>query len=256
MNLPNPFPGVLVNSLTNHVVTTTNPNPPIKFKRAGTAGTLIVMVLDESGSMASCAQPTIAGFNEFLQGQRSAGASAGDATLLFVKFDGARVKTVCENTHIDAVPPLTNKTYTPSGGTNLLDAIGTTMERVNRILAGKKKSQRPGVIFTIMTDGQENSSTHYTNGDIQNMVKSAEKSDWTFQFLGANIDAFAVGSTFGMNASNSVNYSTSNMAATMSAVSSSTVRVRAAKMSGLDTQSIYNSGLYTDQELKNMNQGD
>ena len=255
MNLPNPFPAILVNT-TTHVVTTSEKNKPIKFKSAGNAGTLIVMVLDESGSMSACAQPTIAGFNEFLQGQRNAGASVGDATLLFVKFDGSRVNTVCENIHIDQVPPLTDKTYRPCGGTNLLDAIGSTMWRVNTILGGLKKKQRPGVIFTIMTDGQENSSTQYTNSQIQAMVRAAEKSDWTFQFLGANIDAFAVGSTFGMHASNSVNYSTASMGATLSAVSDSTVRMRAAKMSGMSTQNIYTSGLYTAQELKNMNQGD
>jgi hypothetical protein len=84
------------------------------------------------------------------------------------------------------------------------------------------------------------------------MVKAAEKSDWTFTFLGANIDSFAVGSTFGMTAKNTVNYSTNNMTETMSAVSASTSRMRSAKFAGTSTEAIYNAGLYTDTELKNM----
>jgi hypothetical protein len=84
------------------------------------------------------------------------------------------------------------------------------------------------------------------------MVSLAEASDWTFQFLGANIDAFSVGNNFGMKSSNSVNYNVGNMASTMTAVSASTTRMRMAKMAGTDTNSIYATGLYTAEELKGM----
>jgi hypothetical protein len=136
--------------------------------------------------------------------------------------------------------------------TNLLDAIGDTINNVNAVLDGKKKKDRPGVIITIMTDGEENASRRFNNEQIKAMVKAAETADWTFVFLGANIDSFSVGSTFGMSTSNSINYSTSNMGATMASVSSSTTRMRAAKMSGTTTADLYSRGLYTDAELKAM----
>ena len=103
-----------------------------------------------------------------------------------------------------------------------------------------------------MTDGAENASHRFNNNQIKEMVAAAEKADWTFTFLGANIDAFAVGSTFGMNASNSINYNTNNMHETMSAVSESTVRMRLAKTAGVSTAELYSNGLYTTAELKNM----
>lgn len=254
MNLPNPFPGLAININAGVHVSDpqANTTKTYKFKKAGKNGTLIAIVLDESGSMASCHGTTITGFNEFVQGQRAAEATVGAGYLTLVKFEGGKVETVYHNRPLSEVPVLDKKSYQPAGGTNLLDAIGDTINNVNTVLAASKKKDRPGVIITIMTDGEENQSTRFNNEQIKAMVKAAEAADWTFTFLGANIDAFSVGSTFGMSASNSVNYSTANMGATMASVSASTTRMRAAKIAGVSTAEIYSQGLYTADELKNM----
>lgn len=245
-NLPNPFPGLgqVQTTVTTTVATTT---PKYKFKKAGTNGNLIAVVLDESGSMNSCWDQTISGFNEFVNGQRAA-KDAGDAVLTLNKFDAPNIKTVFADRPLAEVPALDKTNYTPNGGTNLLDCIGYTIEQVNATLEKNKKKDRPGVIVLIMTDGEENSSRKYNNNQIKAMVAAAEKADWSFVFLGANIDAFSVGATFGMNVSNSVNYSTANMAQTMSVLSDTTVRMRSAKMAGMDTQAVYASASFTDEE--------
>jgi hypothetical protein len=253
MNLPNPFPGLAVD--VNAVVQISAPQSttkPQKFKKAGKNGTLIAIVLDESGSMNSCWDTTIIGFNEFVNGQKASEATAGAGYLTLVKFEGGKVDTVYHNRPLSEVPALDKNTYRPAGGTNLLDAIGDTINNVNSVLAGNKKKDRPGVIITIMTDGEENSSRRFNNQQIKDMVAAAEAADWTFVFLGANIDAFSVGSTFGMGLSNSVNYSTANMGATMASVSASTTRMRMAKSAGVTTSELYRTGLYTDAELKSM----
>ena len=244
MNLPNPFPAGLQNAVQ---VTT----PKFKFKTAGTAGTLIAVILDESGSMESARGPTIAGFNEYVAGQKSV-ENAGDAFMTLVKFDAPHIKTVFVDRPIVEVPDLSTGTYMPNGGTNLLDAIGFTIENVNNSLASRKKDQRPGVIIIITTDGFENSSTKYNNEQIKAMVKAAEKADWSFVFMGANIDSFAAGSTFGMSSSNSVNYSTSKMSGTYDSLNATTSRMRSAKMAGTNTADIYASAMFTDTEKKNM----
>lgn len=251
MNLPNPFPGLAINVNAGVQISTTQ-TTNYKFKKAGKNGTLIAIILDESGSMASCWDTTIVGFNEFVQGQRASEATAGAGYLTLVKFEGGKVDTVYHNRPLNEVPVLDKNTYRPAGGTNLLDAIGDTINNVNTVLAGSKKKERPGVIITIMTDGEENQSRRFNNEQIKAMVKTAEAADWTFTFLGANIDAFSVGSTFGMSASNSVNYSTANMGATMASVSASTSRMRAAKIAGVSTAELYSQGLYTADELKSM----
>lgn len=212
---------------------------------AGRNGTLIAVILDESGSMEGCRSATINGFNEFVQGQRSA-SGAGEAYLSLVKFDSPQIKRVYENVHINNVQPLTPQTYAPNGGTNLMDAIGQTLNSINTTLGSHKPEDRPGVLVVIITDGAENSSREFHGEQIKNMVKAAEGADWTFTFLGANVDAFSMGSTFGMNASNSINYSTASMAATMDVLTQTTVGVRAAKMKGVSTAELYSTSLYSD----------
>jgi hypothetical protein len=252
MNLPNPFPGVAAIAPTVVQVSAPTINSNLKFKRAGQNGTLITVILDESGSMTSCWDTTIAGFNEYVKGQKSADTSAGEAALTLIKFDSPYIKTVYANRALSEVPELDKISYRPSGGTNLLDAIGDAITSTNQILSNLKKKDRPGVIITIMTDGGENASTRYSGDNIKAMVKAGEEADYTFVFLGANIDTFAVGSTFGMSVMNSVSYSTKNMVATMASTSASTTRIRAAKMAGVSTNAIYESGLYTADELKKM----
>jgi hypothetical protein len=114
------------------------------------------------------------------------------------------------------------------------------------------KDQRPAVIFCILTDGEENSSHKYNNQDIRSMVETAESKEWTFTFLGANIDAFAVGSSFGMRMSNTVSYNVGNMGDVMASVSAGTTRMRYAKSQGLSNDEIYSSDLYTAQEREKM----
>lgn len=252
MNLPNPFPGIAVPVTTPQVSATPITQPSYKFKKAGKNGNLITVVLDESSSMGSCWDATLSGFNEFVQGQKTAGETAGAAALTVIKFNGFSSSTIFDAMPIENVSTLTKEQYRPSGNTNLLDAIGDAITKVNGHLQNLKKKDRPGVIITIMTDGEENSSRRYTNTQIKEMVKAAELADWTFVFLGANIDAFAVGSTFGMSAANSVNYSTQQMGATMAAISESTTRMRTAKLAGTSTLDLYSTGIYNDAELKSM----
>lgn len=248
--LPNPFPGVIPNRPT--LVQVSKTPDTYKFKKAGTNNTLITMVIDESGSMNSCWDTTIAGFNEYVLGQKTADKSAGEANLTLMKFDSPHIHTVFVNRPLSEVPELNKSNYRPNGGTNLLDAIGDAITSVQAVLSNQKKKDRNAVIITIMTDGGENASTRYNSAQVKAMVKAAEEAEWSFVFLGANIDAFAVGSTFGMSQLNSVSYSTQNMMATMASTSASTTRMRSAKMGGASTQSIYESGLYTDAELKSM----
>jgi|688.fasta_scaffold141708_4 Mg-chelatase subunit ChlD len=247
MNLPNPFPGVPVKQT---VVQDPNKKLP-KIRRAGTNGAIIVMILDESGSMNGIRDATIEGFNGFITQQRE-DTQAGAVNLTFIKFEGGNIRTVYNNQPIDQVAVLDRKGYQPAGGTNLFDAIGYGMEQVSLSLRDIAKDQRPAVIFCILTDGEENSSHKYNNQDIRSMVETAESKEWTFTFLGANIDAFAVGSSFGMRMSNTVSYNVGNMGDVMASVSAGTTRMRYAKSQGLSNDEIYSSDLYTAQEREKM----
>ena len=242
----------MINSISNAAIAfPAEPTLGWTAQKSGNNGTLIAVILDESGSMQSCRDETISGFNEFVNGQKTAASVAGQAYLTLVKFDSPKVSVVFENTPINDVQPLSKETYTPNGMTNLYDSIGITMNRVNSILSSVPEDERPAVMIFIITDGMENSSREFNSNQIKSMVKNAEKSEWLFSFLGANIDSFSVGSSFGMNSSNTVSYSTSSMVDTMGVLSKTATNLRMAKMSGASTQSLYeSSALYSAEDRK------
>ena len=232
-SLPNPFPGNAVLPIGAN-----SNSSPRKFKKAGTNGTLIAVIIDESGSMSGQTDATIAGFNEFVLGQKSA-KDVGAAYLTLVKFDAPLVKTVYESLPITEVPNLNRETYSPGGVTYLMDAIGETLESIDKTLHARKKKERPAVIVLIMTDGEENQSRKFNKDMIKELVGKAEAAEWTFMFMGANIDSFTAGAAFGMRANNTVNYDIHNTTATYEAMAASSVKMRSQKMGGLSNSAIY-----------------
>ena len=217
-------------------------------KRAGKNAKLshIVFVLDESSSMRSCWDSTIAGYNEYLAGQRTDAEQTGTKTLVSLyKFNGSQVNCVFDRVDVKVVKPLDKTSYSPSGGTNLHDAIGGVLMQINNLLSTKHKSERESVIITILTDGEENQSTTFRATDVKGMVEKAEAKNWGFMFLGANIDAFHAGSTLGFGATNTMQYSVKNISETINSASAMTSRMRTAYASGLDTASTYAATSFT-----------
>jgi hypothetical protein len=156
--------------------------------------TLVSIVLDRSGSMASSFEGTIKGFNDFLEQQKDV-KKGGKARISMMQFDD-KFDVLYTAEDIKKVPELDHTTYVPRGMTALYDAIGQTIERTAEWV--KKNKYKDRVVFLIITDGMENASTDYTLKDIVELVKKHEEKDkWDFVFIGANIDTFGVGTAMG-----------------------------------------------------------
>lgn len=167
--------------------------------------THITVILDKSGSMAPTAKDSIGGFNQFIEDQKILG---GEATLTFCTFNGTH-SIVHDFVKLDQVPNLDSKTYSPSGNTALLDAMGATINSVGTKLGSLPENERPSkVLFLIITDGEENYSKEFTKEKIQEMVAHQQsKYNWRFSFIGAeNIDAIAGGASVGIVANNTLSY--------------------------------------------------
>lgn len=271
--IPNNLPNTSIDTdnLGNRRVTTgspmwTAPNPVItpiiakaatkqslasafKPKKAGTKTSHIIFVLDDSYSMKSCRDATISGFNEYLGQQKLDAEETGIKTFVSLyKFDGMSVSRVFSKIDVNAVPDLSRETYDPRGGTNLFDAIGGVMMSINNDLMETKKKDRNSVVITILTDGEENASSTFSSSDIKQMVEKAEGKNWGFMFLGANIDAFAAGSSLGFGVNNTIQYSTESMTGTMRAASAMTSRMKSAYAAGMSTNDTYVSSAFLDEE--------
>lgn len=94
-------------------------------------GTLHVSVVqDKSGSMYDQVGDVIGGFNTYIK-ELADDEDTEDIRLTLTQFD-TNTTVVEENTLIGKVKPLTEKTYRTGGGTALLDAVGTAVERMER----------------------------------------------------------------------------------------------------------------------------
>lgn len=217
-----------------------------KPKRAGKNTSHVIFLLDDSGSMQSCRDTTISGYNEYLDSQKADAEKTGIKTFVSLyKFDGYNVNCVFDRKPVDEANHISRDDYNPQGMTNLYDGMGGVMMAVNKNLEANKKADRDSVIVTVLTDGGENSSKTFNNLDIKQMVEKCEGKNWGFMFLGANIDAFAVGSRLGFNVNNTIQYDTNNMGSTIRAASAMTTRMKSAYASGMATDDTYASTAFT-----------
>jgi len=166
--------------------------------------TAILIIMDASGSMHSLATDTIGSFNQFLDEQKLV---PGEVIVSLYTFN-TKSTLVYDFISLNSVTSLTNKTYTPEGGTALLDAMGTAIDSFGQKLAALSEEERPSKVLTlVVTDGQENSSHRYTAEQIKNMVQhQKDVYSHEFVFMGANIDAITAGTNLGISTNNTLNY--------------------------------------------------
>jgi uncharacterized protein YegL len=193
--------------------------------------TSINVIIDASGSMSGLCQDTIGSFNTFLKEQKE---FPGEAAFTLCTFNDT-AQTVHDFVKIASVNDISTQSYRPAGNTALLDAMGATIDSVGRRLASMPEEERPSkVLFLIITDGEENASRRYTREQIKGMVEHQQSVyNWSFVFIGANIDAFTAGTSLGFTASNSVAYAASKVGTSKlySSVSSNTTALRSRKSS-------------------------
>ncbi len=174
---------------------------------------LVSVILDKSGSMSTKVKDVIGGFNLYLD--ELAKEPAVDYGFSLTVFDTV-VEMKYKAVPLAQVAKLDDASYRPSGNTALLDAIGNTVQTVST--DGFDKT-----ITVIMTDGEENSSREWTLQAIRELIKSKEAAgNWTFVFLGANLDAFAQGASLGVPMANAVRHDPANYRGVYASLSKST----------------------------------
>ena len=149
-------------------------------------------LLDESGSMEDIRDDTIGGFNCFINKQKEV---AGEMIVTLVKFDSQNPQNIVfKGLPIHHVPALTHDSFTPRGGTPLVDAAYRMIKETEDSISGK----RVNVIIVIQTDGLENSSVHHVTSELKALIETKQGQGWVFTFLGAGIDAYSIASNIGI----------------------------------------------------------
>lgn len=188
--------------------------------------THLLVVVDRSGSMASVAQDMIGGINEFFSEQSKLD---GKCLVDYVQFDD-EYELVFEDVAVSEA----KAQLSPRGFTALLDAVGRAATYLGKKLADKTEGDRPGtVLVLVVTDGYENASHEWTAESVRALIKKQEDEyNWQFTFLGANMDAVAVGASFGFNSDHSLTYDTGNTQVAFAAASAHVTRSRLGDFTG------------------------
>jgi len=183
---------------------------------------LVNVILDKSGSMASKTNDVIEGFNAYVIG-------LGKEDQVNYLFSLTLFDTQVAYRHV-AIPlpevkKLDTKSYQPGGNTALNDAIGITVRKVE---ADQFKVDK--VVTVIMTDGEENSSREWTHAAVRGLIEQKEKEgNWTFVFLGAGLDAWHQGRSYGVQAANVAQYSSKQYQDALAAMAVGTNRFSASR---------------------------
>ncbi len=165
----------------------------------------IVFIIDKSGSMEHLKDTTVKSFNQMLERQKNLDTKS-DAYVTTVLFSSDQ-KIIHDHQMINKVNNMAKEDYVPLGGTALLDALGTAINDMSRINEKNDKD----VIFFIITDGEENSSSQFELTDIKRMIEAKKELGWKFVFLGANIDSFKVAGDIGIEKNNVRNFEASDV---------------------------------------------
>ena len=155
----------------------------------------LIFIMDRSGSMSGSESDTIGGFNSFIKKEMEKDLETYVTTILF----DHEYEVLYKRKPIHDVAELTDKEYWVRGSTALLDAIGKTINTLDREIDNK-------VLFVIMTDGMENSSREFTKEHVRNLINNH---DWEFLYIGADIDSYSEAGSIGIKKSRVANYAKS-----------------------------------------------
>lgn len=148
--------------------------------------TYVRIILDKSGSMASIANQAVLNFNEQVQ-QMKMNSDTQEIYCSLITFNGEVFEHLWDAPAKD-LEEAAEGTYVTGGGTAFYDALGYTINKTKQIAS---ENIDPDVdnayLFYIISDGEENSSTKYTQQSISKLINSCnEEGNWTFTYMGCS----------------------------------------------------------------------
>lgn len=167
--------------------------------------TELVLILDRSSSMSSCAKSTVDCLNDFIEKQKR--ENSGAVYVSVVLFNHER-EVLYNRVGLYDVRPLTVEEFNASGYTALYDALASGIHHIGTAYKYARPDEAPGkTIFVVITDGEENSSRLYTLEETRKMVeREIREYGWEFLFFGANLQAKEVAKALGFKEENAVDY--------------------------------------------------
>lgn len=181
----------------------------ISKNTTGQKRTHFILVLDQSTSMLTGKEMTIAGFNQQVQIIRRNAKDAGLVTVTLVIFD-TQVKPIYVGMPVESLQELDASTYLPSGGTAMYDAVGSVLEIAMALPDAKDPST--AFFISVLTDGDDLDSKHVTGKAVGEGVKQlTETGRFTFALMGPKEHLNNLAAVLSLNKGNVEGFDPSSM---------------------------------------------
>ena len=170
--------------------------------------TLYHFIVDQSGSMGGMEQQAIEGFNTQLEKIQDLEKTMPEQKFLCsLTFFNSEVQDVLKNEPVKQIELLSNNNYRPGGMTALLDAVGGSIDRIQKQFGQELENDKISIVMVIITDGYENASKYFTYHMVaQKIAKLDETGKWTFSYLGADFDAIHTSKMMNIRKENLMNF--------------------------------------------------
>lgn len=160
---------------------------PAKKEAVNGKVTHVVIVLDRSGSMEEVRDETISGFNEQIGKIRAKAMESGakETFVTLVLFNDEVVFSRFAEP-AETLGPIDREIYAPDRTTAMLDAVGLTLERFQKVVQDDGGTR---YLMVVISDGLENDSKIHTYESVAELIQQRRSTGrWTFSYMGANQD--------------------------------------------------------------------
>lgn len=154
-----------------------------------------LIILDESGSMASIYHAALNGINSTIENIKSQQVECPEIEqrISIVTFNTDGIKLRLRNASAIEARQFSSRDFQPSGCTPLYDAMGRSLVTLEPHI-----TYNDAVVVTVITDGYENASTVFSGANIKALVDRLTQKGWLFTYIGANQDSKRVGLDLGI----------------------------------------------------------
>lgn len=143
-----------------------------------------VYVLDNSGSMGSIAEEAVNHYNDGVRGDKEDAGKGIPMKVSLVTFNTDVYEHLWGVDALD-LQECRQGDYVADGWTSMLDGIGYAVDKLRETTDYKNEDNT--YLIVVITDGQENHSTHYNWGTVREMMSSLQATGrWTFTFMGCD----------------------------------------------------------------------
>ena len=166
----------------------------------------ITLVLDESGSMSGWQDTLMSQLKNYISNLAKEVGNKKVSVNIYTFSDS--VRKVAQLKDLGSSDGTLDFSYSPGGMTSLYDAITTAVNKESEI---KAKNQ----LVIVMSDGGENTSTFSNKTSVSQLIETKQEKEWTFVFIGADMDAYGEASAVGFMPANTVSHAKGNYAGAM-----------------------------------------